>query len=110
MQATFGEAQKESRKQSQKLCRESTTLERQIRIDNEETRRLRICGVHHEAITDGLADLDERVRKARRRVNETQQELERLEANAITGNEVSLALADFDSLWETSAVLASRRS
>jgi len=38
--------------------------------------------------------------EANRRVNEIQQELERLETDAITEQNVSDALAEFESLWE----------
>ncbi len=100
VKATFGEVQKETRKQVQTLSRETTALERQIAIDNEEIRRLAICGVRNEAITAGLADLDERVRKARRRIQEIQHELNRLEASEISKDDVRLALADFASLWK----------
>lgn len=96
--AVFEETRKENRKQIQKLQRESNSLERQIAKANEETLALATSGVHNAAITNRHAELDEQVRRASRRLQEIQREIEALDADAITEADVRRALADFESI------------
>ncbi len=100
VRATFREAQREVQPRIADLKHEQKTLKQQIRHDSERTRQLATCGVRNEAVTTGLAD---RVRRANGWLQEIGAELTRLQAEEITEAEVSVALADFESLWATLA-------
>ena len=103
--ATFQETQRQLDQQIEALHSERKLLKRQIRQDSNKSVQLAICGFRNDALITKMADLDEQVRLAKQRLNEIRQELAILESEQISEDEVSRALADFESLWKS---LASR--
>lgn len=86
------------------LASERRTLERDLSRHHEELRKL----VHDQSgphidrnLSARLADIQERISGAERRLAEMTNEQDRLKSECISENEVARALADFDSVWGT---------
>jgi site-specific DNA recombinase len=96
--ATLAELRRQSKKAVERLRRERTALDRQRRADEAEMCRLAATPVTNGKLAH-LAEVQERIGVAARRVTELEDELARLTASEIDDSEVSAALADFDSVW-----------
>ncbi len=86
-----------------RLKSERTGLERQMRNDDGEVRRLVASGTTREADLARLADLQERMRGVEQRLTGINQEIATLTGEVIDEREVAKALAAFDPLWESLA-------
>jgi len=103
--ATLAESRRQAEEAIQGLQRERAALDRQRRDDEAEERRLAVsAGANGDRVTR-LADVQERLRLADRRLTEINEELVSLSGNLVDEQDVADALADYDGIW---AALAPR--
>jgi len=86
----------------EQLDHERVGLQRQLRDDHARLHAATAVSDHLERVTR-LADSQEHVRVAERRLTEIDNELASLRSKLMDEAEVARALADFDKLWETLA-------
>jgi len=84
------------------LDHERVGLQRQLRDDHSRLHAAAALSDHLKRVTR-LADSQEHVRVAERRLTEIDNELVALRGKLVDETEVARALADFDKLWETLA-------
>ncbi|MEX0716600.1 MAG: recombinase family protein [Planctomycetaceae bacterium] len=95
---TLEHARKEIEETIRRLDAEREALQRQVRRDEAESRKLSLAVDPHAV--DRLADLQVRVRNSERRMTEIHEELLGLRHELVDESEVATALARFDPVWE----------
>ena len=85
-----------------RLTSERTALQRQVRDDHQ---ALQMAATLTNPVerASWLAEVQERLRVAERRLTEIDDELARLDQSAISDDEVARSLADFDQVWQSLA-------
>ena len=105
--ATLAEAKGQSEATIAELQAEQDRLQRELRRDNAEVREL-VTQLPHDVETENqatarLADLNERIQVAERRVTEVREEALALNRTIVDEQELASALTSFDPAWETLA-------
>jgi len=103
--ATLAETRRQAEEAIKRLERERAALERQRRDDEGELRGLAGSPGTNGDRLSRLADVQERIRLAERRLTEIDEELVTLRGEFVDEREVANALAEFDGVW---AALAPR--
>lgn len=86
----------------ERLDHERVSLQQQLRDDNSRLQAAAALSGHLERVSR-LADIQERIRIAERRLTEIGNELISLRGKLVDEADVARALADFDQMWETLA-------
>jgi len=103
--ATLAHVRRQAEEGIQRLERERAALQRQRRHDEAELRWLACSLESNGGRLERLADVQQRIRLAERRLTEINEELVALSGNLVDQQQVADALADFDGVW---AALAPR--
>jgi site-specific DNA recombinase len=94
---TLAQARRQSEDESERLNAERTGLVARLRDDHAELGTL--AGTARPG-DPRLADVNDRIRVAERRVTEIDDELAGLDGDLINESEIAAALADFDAVWD----------
>jgi site-specific DNA recombinase len=97
--ATVAATRRHAEEGIKRLDRERNATERQSGVDEAELRRLASVPAKNGELAR-LADVQERIGAAERRLTEIADELAALEAAVVTEADVAAALADFDAVWD----------
>jgi len=98
LQETLAQARRETEETIHRLETERQGTSRQLRRDEAESRELGLASDPHAV--DRLADVQERVRVAERRLTEINEELLALRRQLVDEAEVEMALGRFEPVWE----------
>ena len=99
---TLRQVRQQAEAGTEQLSHERTALQQQLRDDYARLQATAAMTNQFDRVS-GLADLQDHIRAAERRLTEVDNELIALRDQSIDENEVATALADFDQLWEALA-------
>ncbi len=99
VEATWGETKRLVSSDLEALTKERKSLERQLRRNNTELRRLSLLPDQNDMVIDELAKTQEAIRTTERRLREIGSEIESLRNDEIEEFDVAATLANFDELW-----------
>jgi site-specific DNA recombinase len=96
--ATLAESRRLAQDAIKRLKSERAALERQRRVDEAEVRKLMVAGAQNGELAR-LADVEERMSTADRRIREIESEVSQLVTNEVNEEQVATAIGEFDAVW-----------
>ncbi len=97
---TIRQAGEQGRKRIAELEVEKRGMERSLRRSNAELRKL-TGQLGNDAVTDRMADIQDRIRSAEQRATQVREELIALGSQLVDEREVARALSLFDPVWDS---------
>jgi site-specific DNA recombinase len=99
---TIQQVRRQTEEGIKRLNHERAALQQQLRDDHTDLQSAAVITKHVDRVSR-LADVQERIRAAERRLTEIDNELISLNGELLDDAEVTKALADFDQLWDALA-------